>query len=72
MTNNPIASPTASVEEAPVAIQSAESGREKINSLGETEVKFKFKFDPKALSILAGVAIACFIGIRVTNKAVEK
>lgn len=65
------ASTATSVEGAPVALESAES-RENSNSLGGTEVNFKVNFNTKALCILAGAALAVFIGVRVTNKAVGK
>lgn len=71
-TNNIIASTAASVEEV-AAVLDGEKSRENINnSLGETEVKFKVNFNPKAICILAGAALAVFIGVRVTNKAVGK
>lgn len=71
-TNNIIASTATSVEGAAVALESAESRENSNNSLGGTEVKFKVNFNPKAICILAGAALAVFIGVRVTNKAVGK
>lgn len=65
------ASNAASVEEAPAVLDGAKS-RENNISLGETEVKFKINFDSKAICILVGAALVCFIGVRVTNKAVGK
>lgn len=72
-TKNINSSTAASVEEAAAALESAESRLENSNnSLGGTEVKFKVNFNPKAICILAGAALAVFIGVRVTNKAVGK
>lgn len=68
-TNSSTAAP---VEEAAAALESAESRSENNISLGETELNFKVNFNTKAICILAGAALVCFIGVRVTNKAVGK
>lgn len=72
MKQSNIALTTTAVEGAPVAPESAKSRSENNISLGETEVKFKINFDSKAICILVGAALVCFIGVRVTNKAVGK